>query len=193
MADHNSRRHDESPPAAGERSHDDIGDVASIGGIGHDSDEGREDSDDSTDDSTDGGPRILEEARTELEQAAEDLERLTRELQERTRWVARLEALVDVLLDVTTASVVLVDPDGTVAAVSRGAVAQLPLLADGLGQQAARLLPKPVAAAVVALAEEVDADASAPSGTSPGVPEVTRLSRLPDGSVLVILAETHEE
>lgn len=123
-------------------------------------------------------------ARLELERAATDLERLTGELYERSLLATRLEILADALLDLLPVPAIVVDPDGRIAAVSRGAVATVPALSDGLGRPASKLLPK-------RLADDVASAVSrARAGQSSGVDDggaPPRFRALPDGSILVVI------
>lgn len=102
--------------------------------------------DDMTDDRGDAG--LLDTARQEMERAAGDLERVVEMLGERTERVEWLEALVDELLGLLGVPAVVLDADGRVTAMSRGAEDELP------GGRAA--LGKPAMSAVLdALGEDV--------------------------------------
>jgi hypothetical protein len=83
----------------------------------------------------------VEEARRELEGAAADLESVTQLLHERTDALDTLEALVDHLLGLVDVPLVVVDADGRIAAVSRGAADSMDALTDALGKSAASVLP----------------------------------------------------
>jgi PAS domain-containing protein len=85
---------------------------------------------------------VIEQARAEVERASRELERLTEQLNDRTELVERLEVLTDALLDLLPTPAVVVDAEGTLVAVSRGAAAEYPYLADALGRSAATVLPK---------------------------------------------------
>lgn len=84
---------------------------------------------------------VAEQARAELERAAHELEQLTDQLHERIEDVARLEVLADALLGLVATPAVVVDAEGTVTAVSRGAVTRLPDLADAVGRAAKAAVP----------------------------------------------------
>jgi len=95
--------------------------------------------DDMTDDR--GDADLLAEARQEMDQAAGDLERVLALLGERTEQVEWLEALVDELLGLLGVPAVVLDADGRVAAMSRGAEDELPSGRDVLGKPAKSALP----------------------------------------------------
>jgi PAS domain-containing protein len=114
----------------------------------------------------------LDDARRELEGAAVDLERVTELLHERSEAVDALEVLVDHLLELVDVPLVVVDADGRIAAVSRGAAATVGALADALGKPARAVLPSG------ALAE------ASPEAEGPARSHVVALPR---GSTLVRL------
>lgn len=131
------------------------------------------------DDTTDA---VLDAGREELERAADDLERLTSELRERTRLVARLEVLSDALLDRLADPVIVVDDEGRISAVSRGASTQSPGLADALGKPASSVLPPALVDELAAFVAGADAT---PSQSELLADTSTSFLALPDGSVLV--------
>ena len=88
-----------------------------------------------------GDADLLDTARLEMERAAVDLERVVQLLGERTERVEWLEALVDELLDLVGVPAVVLDADGRVTAVSRGAEAELPGASGALGKPARSALP----------------------------------------------------
>ena len=90
----------------------------------------------------DGGQAdLLAEARLEMDRAAGDLERVVALLGERTERVEWLEALVDELLGMLGVPAVVLDADGRVAAMSRGAEDELPDGRGALGKPAKSALP----------------------------------------------------
>lgn len=95
--------------------------------------------DDMTDEA--GDADLLAEARLEMERAAGDLERVVALLGERTERVEWLEALVDELLGMLGVPAVVLDADGRVAAMSRGAEDELPGGRGVLGKPAKSALP----------------------------------------------------
>jgi hypothetical protein len=88
-----------------------------------------------------GDADLLAEARLEMDQAAGDLERVVALLGERTERVEWLEALVDELLGMLGVPAVVLDADGRVTAMSRGAEDGLPDGRDALGKPAKSALP----------------------------------------------------
>jgi nitrogen fixation/metabolism regulation signal transduction histidine kinase len=139
---------------------------------------------------------LLEEVRAELDAAAQDLERLNEQLRDRVVEVQRLEILVDHLLDRLTVPALVVDPDGRLAAVSRGAVdGYAQLSRDAVGRPVSTVLPED-------LAEQIRKIIEARSGTAPqpltvgsdpsDVPQDATFQlagatavALPDGSLLI--------
>lgn len=95
--------------------------------------------DDVTDDVSDAS--LLDEARQELDRAAGDLERVLGLLGERTERVEWLEALVDELLGLVSVSAVVLDAEGRVTALSRGAEAEVADPRGALGKSAKSVLP----------------------------------------------------
>ncbi|HEY8545542.1 MAG TPA: hypothetical protein VIL36_10860 [Acidimicrobiales bacterium] len=94
------------------------------------------------DTSDDGGQAdLLAEVRVEMERAAGDLERVVALLTERTERVEWLEALVDELLGLLGVPAVVLDADGRVTAMSRGAEDELPGGRAVLGKPAKSVLP----------------------------------------------------
>lgn len=98
--------------------------------------------DDVTEDMSDAG--LLKAARQEMDRASEDLERVVRLLDERTEQVDLLEALVDELLGLVDVSALVLDGDGRITAVSRGAEKDLPGVAGALGKPARSVLGMPL-------------------------------------------------
>jgi PAS domain-containing protein len=98
--------------------------------------------DDTSDDVSDTG--LLDEARLEMDRASDDLERVVRLLDERTARVEWLEALVDELLGLVGVPVLVLDADGCITAVSRGAEDDLPGARDALGKPGRSVLPEPL-------------------------------------------------
>jgi len=98
--------------------------------------------DDMRDDRSDAG--LLDAARQEMDRASDDLERLARLLEERTDRVEWLEALVDELLELVGVPALVVDADGRIAGLSRGAEVDLPGARGALGKPATSVLPDPL-------------------------------------------------
>jgi len=141
-----------------------------------------DDADEALDDAVEAaGLAGFDEARRELEGAASDLEQLTQLLHERTDALDTLEALVDHLLGLVDVPLVVVDADGRIAAVSRGAADSVGDLADALGKQATSVLPagSTAPAPVPPSADGADAEGAARS----------RVVVLPRGSTVVRLDE----
>lgn len=98
--------------------------------------------DDTADDVSSTG--LLDEVRLEMDRASEDLERVVRLLDERTERLEWLEALVDELLGLVEVAALVIDADGCITAVSRGAEDALPGARDALGKPWKSLLPSPL-------------------------------------------------
>lgn len=88
---------------------------------------------------------MLDAAREEMERAAEDLEGLTSRLRDCTARVDWLESLVDELLGLLVVPALVLDRDGCILAMSRGAERLLDDPDAALGRAAATVLPRPVA------------------------------------------------
>ena len=80
---------------------------------------------------------------------AEDLEQVTALLTERTDRVDWLEVLVDELLGLLDVPAVVVDGAGCVVALSLGAEKQVADPAAALGRPVAKVLPRPLADALI--------------------------------------------
>lgn len=124
----------------------------------------------------------FDQARRELEGAASDLERLTELLGERTDALDTLEALVDHLLGLVDVPLVVVDADGRIAAVSRGAADSVDALADALGKPAKSVLPTGSAGPAVPAPAPSETDGADPEGVA-----ASRVVVLPRGSTVVRL------
>jgi PAS domain-containing protein len=92
-----------------------------------------------------GEAAMLDAARQEMERAAVDLEGVTARLRECTERVDWLEALVDELLGLLAVPALVLDRDGCILAMSRGAERQLDDPDAALGRSAASVLPRPLA------------------------------------------------
>ena len=140
---------------------------------------------------------LLEDARVELDAAAEDVENLNKQLRDRTRDVQRLEVLVDRLLELVEVPTIVVEPNGHVVAMSRGAAERHPHLSrEAVGRSVSAVLPEDIADDILRLVEVESARNTASSTRSdpsgPPDDEGHRLSgatafALPDGAVLVQL------
>jgi hypothetical protein len=135
---------------------------------------------------------LLDEARLELSEAAEDLERLNQRLRDHTLEIQRLEVLVDQLLAVLEVPAIVVDADGRITALSRGAADSRADLSDALGKPASSVMPQGIAdeaLRIVASGSRPANDTSEPpEGVTHHVGDATFVG-LPDGSVLVLLSE----
>lgn len=88
---------------------------------------------------------MLDAARDEMERAAEDLEGLTTRLRECTARLDWLESLVDELLGLLAVPALVLDSEGRILAMSRGAEHLIDDPDAALGRPAATVLPRPVA------------------------------------------------
>lgn len=91
---------------------------------------------------------MVDAARAELDRAAEDLETLTERLRESTDRVDLLEALVDELLGLLSAPALVLDNEGRVVGMSRGAEKQMADPDSALGRLATAVVPSPLADAL---------------------------------------------
>lgn len=91
---------------------------------------------------------MVDAARAELDRAAGDLESLTERLGECTDRVDLLEALVDELLGLLSVPALVLDHEGRVVGMSRGAEKQLADPEAALGRPAAAVVPRPLADAL---------------------------------------------
>lgn len=140
---------------------------------------------------------LLADVRVELDAAAEDVEHLNQQLRDRTRDVQRLEILVDKLLELVEAPTIVVDPNGRVAAVSRGAADHdAHLSREAVGKSASAVVPQGLADGIMRIVETEPATTTASSTrsdpASPPEEETHRLPgataiALPDRSILVLL------
>jgi PAS domain-containing protein len=92
-----------------------------------------------------GESAMLDAAREEMERAAEDLEGLTARLSECTERVDWLESLVDELLGLLAVPALVLDSEGRILAMSRGAEHLIDDPEAALGRPAATVLPRPLA------------------------------------------------
>lgn len=96
---------------------------------------------------------LLREVRTEIDRSAHDLRRLTERVNEQNVAVERLEVLVSEILKLLPTTAVVVDANGLIAAISRGASEHdLGLSKDTVGQPATSALPAQLGNAIIAVA-----------------------------------------
>ncbi|MGH9211574.1 MAG: hypothetical protein ACRD2C_12955 [Acidimicrobiales bacterium] len=125
----------------------------------------------------------METARLELANAVADLEHLTSELRQRTQLVERLEVLTDALLDLVAIPAVVVDAQGRIVAVSRGAASTQADLANALGKPVSSVVGQPLVDEIAAFAA---GDGATPGQVSTLAETKTHFTALPDGSTLVV-------
>jgi hypothetical protein len=145
-------------------------------------------------DHSDVGPEFLEEIRTELESSADDIDRLTDRITEQAAVVERLETLVNQVFQVLPCAAVVVDPDGSIAAVSEEE--GHPAVSQSLvGKRATSVLPRELSSAILAVAQAPEdspgqraarAEATPTTGRWVSV-DNARVAPLPGGWVFAIL------